>query len=130
MAGERAEISRRRSAALWFGILAGPAAWALQVLIGYGAEEIACSAGSQTSELLGIGIHPWIVATHILLIAVTLVAGVVSSYCWRGTKPEATTGDRARWMALTGLMVSVLFLIVLAAGFFPSLFLSTCDPSL
>ena len=121
----------RRSIGLWFGVLAGPAAWSLQILVGYSAEEIACSAGSQTETLVGVSIEAFILVLHIALTAVTVLAGLVSYRCWRATAHgDSSTGGRARWMALAGMMVSVLFAIVIVSGFLPTLFLDSCDPAL
>jgi hypothetical protein len=126
-------VSRREgrgSAALWFGVFAGPAAWSLQVLIGYNAEEIACSAGSQSEELVGVDIEPLLAVVHIALTAVTLAALIVSIRLLRlHSRGDSTTGGRATWMALAGVMVSVLFLVVLVSGFAPMWFLTTCTPA-
>jgi hypothetical protein len=117
-------------AALWFGVLAGPAAWSLQVVIGYGAEEIACSSGSQSDELVGIPVESFIVAVNAALSAVTLAALIVSIRSLRLHRADdPTTGSRATWMGVAGVMVSVLFLIVLMSGFAPMSFLSTCTPT-
>jgi hypothetical protein len=118
------------STALWFGVLGGPAAWSLQVILGYGAEEIACSPGSQSEELAGMGIEPFLVVVSLALTMLTLAALLVSIRCLRIHRSgDPTTGDRAKWMAVAGVMVSVLFLIVLVSGFAPVWFLSTCTPA-
>jgi hypothetical protein len=130
MARDVSKREGRGSAALWFAVFAGPAAWSLQVLIGYNAEEIACSSGSQTEKLAGIGIETVITAAHIALTAVTLAALIVSiRYLRLNGRRDHTTGARATWMALVGVMVSVLFLVVLVSGFAPMWFLTTCAPT-
>jgi hypothetical protein len=130
MARDVSKREGRGSAALWFAVLAGPAAWSLQVLIGYNAEEIACSAGSQTEKLTGIGVETLITAAHIVLTAITLAALIVSlRYLRSYGRADSTTGARATWMALAGVMVSVLFLVVLVSGFAPMWFLTTCSPT-
>ena len=122
----RAEASG--SIALWFGILAGPAAWGVQVLLGYGVEEIACSPASQSERLLGVSTESWIVVAHIVLTAVTVVALLVAFVCWRRTADgDRSPGNRARWLATAGIMVSALFLVVILSGFMPSIFLDTCE---
>jgi hypothetical protein len=130
MARDVSKREGRGSAALWFAVFAGPAAWSLQVLIGYNAEEIACSSGSQTEELAGIGIETLITAAHVVLTAITLAALIVSvRYVRSYGRADPTTGARATWMALAGVMVSVLFLVVLVSGFAPMWFLTTCAPT-
>jgi hypothetical protein len=130
MAKDVSKRGGRGSAALWFAVFAGPAAWSLQVLIGYNAEEIACSSGSQTEELAGVGIETLIIAVQIALTAITLAALIVSfRYLRSYGRRDPTTGARATWMALAGVMVSVLFLVVLVSGFAPMWFLTTCAPT-
>jgi hypothetical protein len=115
------------SAALWFGVLGGPAAWSLQVILGYGAEEIACSPGSRSQELAGIRIESFIFLVGVVLTLVTLAALLVSIRCFSVHRAgDPTTGDRAKWMGIAGIMVSVLFLIAIANGFAPLLFLEEC----
>jgi hypothetical protein len=130
MASDVSKREARGSAALWFGVLAGPAAWSLQVIIGYSAEEIACSSGSQSEELAGIPIETMIIAVNFALTAITAVALVVSLRCLqRSRRGDPTTGARATWMGLAGVMVSVLFLVVLVSGFAPMWILTTCSPA-
>jgi amino acid permease len=130
MAADVSQREARGSAALWFGVLAGPAAWSIQVLIGYSAEEIACSSGSQTDELAGIGIETLIIAVNAALTAITFIALVVSFRRYQhDRRGDPTTGARATWMGLAGVMVSALFLVVLVSGFAPMLFLTTCTPT-
>lgn len=119
------------SAALWFGILAGPFAWGIQILIGYNLEEIVCSESSSSQDLLGIGVETVILWLHVILLAITIAGVVVSFSCWRRARAgDGSVGGRAAWMAVSGMMVSILFLIVIASGFFPTLFLDTCDAAL
>jgi NAD/NADP transhydrogenase beta subunit len=119
------------SLALWFGIFVGPLAWGLQILIGYNVEEIVCAESSQSQQLLGIAVEPFILILHLVLTAITFLGVLVSFGCWRKTSQSDTSvGGRARWMAVAGIMVSVLFLIVIVSGFFPPLFLDACDPPL
>lgn len=119
------------SVALWFGILAGPFAWGIQILIGYNLEEVVCSESSSSQDLWGIGVETVILWLHVILFAITLAGVIVSFGCWRRTLAgDGSVGGRASWMAVSGMMVSILFLIVIASGFFPTLFLDTCEAAL
>ncbi len=119
------------SAALWFGILVGPFAWGLQIVLGYSVEEIVCAESSHSEKLVGIGVETVVLGLHVALTALTFFGVLVSFRCWRRTaREDPSVGGRAAWMAVAGMMVSVLFLIVVVCGFFPSLFLDVCDPSL
>ena len=121
-------MERRGSWLLWIGVLTGPAAWSLQVLINYNLEEIVCGPAAQGSrDIWGIGVETWILAVDAVLAASTLVAALVSLHCLRSTRADASTGGRAHWMALVGVMSSVLFLIVIVSGFAPPFFLEVCE---
>jgi hypothetical protein len=125
----RAKITRaerRGSWLLWAGVLTGPAAWSLQLLINYNLEELACSSASQQpGVLVGLGVETFILLVNVVAAAATLVAGLGALSCLRGSKDEST-GQRATWMAGAGVMTSVLFLIAILTGFAPTFYLSVC----
>ncbi len=117
---------------LWFGALGAPAAWTVQLLLTYSLEEwFACSPSATTRGVV-VGLE---VPTAGLLISGTLTivaigAGVVALSCYR--KMRTASGDaatRARWMALAGIMNSILYLIVTLASFGPPLLLDVCEVS-
>jgi hypothetical protein len=124
------KAERRESLLLWVGVLTGPAAWSLQLLVNYNLEELACAPANQDpGRLLGLGVETIVAFTNILLAVATLLAGVAALHCRRvnAKAPAGTTGDRAAWMAVAGVMTSILFLIIILAGFAPPFFLSVCE---
>lgn len=123
---------RGGSAALWIGVLTGPIAWSLQMLVGYNLEEIACRPGSGGDRLiLGAGIGPIIVWMTIALIAITVGAGLLALRCLhRIEEIDEVAATRARWMARVGLIVSGFFAFMLLLGMFAPFFFETCEPSL
>jgi hypothetical protein len=122
------KAERRGSWLLWAGVLTGPAAWSLQLVVNYNLEELACASANQDpGRLLGLGVETVVMLTNILLAVATLLAGGAALHCRRvGAKVEST-GDRAAWMAVAGVMSSALFLIIILAGFAPPFFLSVCE---
>jgi hypothetical protein len=128
---EASSVSRSESLgslALWFGILGAPTAWGIQILVGYNIDEIVCSPGSQSGELAGVGTETWIVVLHIVLTVMAVAALLVSFACWRRTGVgDSSPAQRARWMALAGLMVSAFFLLIILSGFAPTAFLKSCE---
>ena len=119
---------RRGSWLLWVGVLTGPAAWSLQVLINYNLEEIACAPAAQGSrDIWGIGVETWVLGVDALLAAATIAAAAAALHCLRSGGDDASTGNRARWMALVGVMTSALFLIVIMSGFAPPFVLDVCE---
>ena len=119
----------RGSALLWFGVLAGPAAWSVEMIVGYGVEEIACSTGSVGQELEGVGVEPIIVALTLFLGAVTAAAGLLAFGCLRRHRAarEAGAGERAEWMAIAGIATSAIFLVMILVNFFSVAILGVCE---
>ncbi|MBA3432385.1 MAG: hypothetical protein H0U16_13035 [Actinobacteria bacterium] len=125
------EVRSTHSAALWFGTLAAPAAWALQILTGDQLFELVCAPGSRNTGVLGV--HPeTIMLVLSLACAVAAVCGAVVSYrAWRAVRyDDPSTGGRAPWMGMAGMFVSGLFGILIVQGFFPTWFLGVCERSL
>jgi hypothetical protein len=126
----RARITRaerRGSWRLWAGVLTGPAAWSLQLLINYNLEELACSSASrQSGVLVGLGVETFILLVNVVAAAATVVAGLGALSCLRWKSDDESTGQRATWMAGAGVMTSILFLIAILTGFAPTFYLSVC----
>ena len=96
---------------LWFGGLAGPLAWAAQLAIGYSAEEADCSRGGGSFD----SAHPVNLAVSITAGVVTVLALAVAAVIWRraGVGDEDDRG-RVAFMAIGGILVSLLFLALIA----------------
>ena len=110
---------------MWFGLLAGPIAWSLRLLIGYPLVPVACEQG--TSILLHL------VSAGFLL--VTLAGAVVAWWSYRQARDETRTAregadawtvERTRFMALLGLLVSGLFALVIVAEWLTVFFTDPC----
>ena len=105
---------------VWIGVLGGPLVWACDLQVAYWLVYHAC----HTNNML-----PLYVET-LLLMALCVVPFVISWRIFRqfpaadrqGGQPE----DRARFLALAGLGLSVMFFIVLAAAAVPRLVLTPC----
>jgi hypothetical protein len=129
-----------RSKPLWFGVLAGPILWFAQLNINYQWEEfLACSpSATHHGEVLGLDVRTWVVIVNLVVTAVTLLALLVAVRCYRRTAAVAVGGvtttthhrDMAHWMALAGIVNSILFLLLIVTGFGPAVILKTCQPAL
>jgi hypothetical protein len=121
----------RGSALLWFGVLGGPAAWSVEIIVGYGVEEIACSTGTVGEEIEGIGVEPIIVLLTLFLGAVTAAAGLLAFGCLRRLKASrgAAAGGRAEWMAIAGIATSAIFLVLILVNLFSVVYLGVCEVS-
>jgi hypothetical protein len=108
--------------ALWFGVLAGPAAWKLQLVLNYTLVPYACW---QDMAFLN---HVASLVTFLL----SLLGGWVSWRSWEATGRgfDLELGGpvgRSRFMAISGLIFSVYFAIVILGQWIPNLLLSPCD---
>jgi Ca2+/Na+ antiporter len=113
-----------RSGRLWFAVLTGPVLWGVQLYVNYQWEEVlACSpAATDPGQVLGIGVRTWILLVNTVTAAATLAALAVALHCYRRTRDEI-----ARWMALAGIINSVLFLFLIVVGYAPAIMLRPCQ---
>jgi Ni/Fe-hydrogenase subunit HybB-like protein len=120
------------SAALWYGILAGPLVWAGQLILNYGLPDaVACAPGSRTrGEFFNVGIRTVIQITNAVAAALVLLALAIAVRCYlRLRRQDETVAMRARWMATAGLFNSALFLILICLKFASPAVLSACGYS-
>jgi hypothetical protein len=106
---------------LWIGILAGPIAWASDLLVRYALVHWSC--GTQETTVLKL-----ISAVSLLLV---VCGGIVAWRAFRQTPSWAQTDggrpvDRGRFMAMLGILSSSLFAVVVVAGAMPQWVLDAC----
>jgi len=106
---------------LWAGILAGPAAWALDLSISYAVVKWTCTSQRHTA------LHGTMSA------ALVMVAGgaVLSFIALQHTAGDTPTDggnprQRARFMAILGLASCALFALAIIAGTIPEWMLDAC----
>jgi hypothetical protein len=126
-----------RSVALWFGVLAGPVLWVTQLYVNYQWEEVlACSPAVRSpGAVLGLSVRTVILLVNAVATAGTVSALAVALRCYRRTGAVESGGVRttefrrsvAHWMALAGIINSVLFLFLIVVGFAPPLMLESCQ---
>jgi hypothetical protein len=126
---ERTETNPgHRKLSLPFSFFAGPGAWALQLLIGYGLSAQACMAGTKL----------WIYLVSGGAAVITLVSAVLAFQNWRSysnshnqTSQGMLLETEARmnsqeFIAISGaLLSSIFFFLVLITGV-AMIFLDTC----
>jgi hypothetical protein len=96
-----------------FGVYAAPAAWSVQLVLGYGLAAYACNPGrialAQVAEGWG-----WTrgasLAVNLLAAVVAAGAGLVSLSGWRATGDDA---GPARFLSIWGVLTSFGFLIAI-----------------
>jgi hypothetical protein len=113
-------MTHRRLA--WFGLLAPPLAWAAQLVAGYSFEESAC--GRPDANLWGTGVHPLTAIVIAASACLAALGGVVSLVGWIGRGKDEHGVHR--FMAVAGLLGSVIFLLAIALGAYALHDLSGC----
>jgi len=107
---------------LWFGILAGPLAFLLNLQLSYMLVQPVCVTAHH------IILH--LVPAGALLLAAS--GGVSAWWNWQRTgQAESSKAEgvlpRSRFMADVGLLTSGLFLVVIVAQWLPNFILSPCQ---
>lgn len=107
---------------LWYGIMIGPLAWKLQLMVNYALVPYACF------HEMSILIH----LASLLTVALALTGAAVALTSWgvvgRGLETENGGAEgRSRFMALAGLLSSGFFALIILGQWLPNLVLSPCD---
>jgi hypothetical protein len=111
----------RRLLRLWFGVIAAPLVWFVQVVLNYGITALACfpSEAPHDAPLYGWS-HPATIAFDAFAILVGIAATVVSYGNWkmqgrRWPKGHAleVRGERSHFLAVWGLLFSGGFLVAI-----------------
>jgi hypothetical protein len=107
---------------LWFGMLAPPLAFLLNLQLSYVLVPQACVMGQH-------------LLLHLVPVGTVLLAvggGVSAWYNWRRTGHTWSTEaagvlPRSRFMAATGLLISGLFILAIVAQWLPNFLLNPCQ---
>jgi hypothetical protein len=116
------------SPVLWYAVLGAPAAWTLQMGVGYWLSEAKCSpAGGPW----GISLATWGIAVSGVAFAVGVgaAATAVSIYRTYDDFHAAPPEGRIAFLAVVGMTVSTLFLILIAMSAAGILTFSECSQS-
>jgi hypothetical protein len=116
--------------ALWFGLFAGPAAWSIQTLVNLPVASHSCYPALSPLDAPVTAVRGIAFAVSVFALAVCVAAAAVAFRSWmrlRGEHQEgsgrgsehtpaaalAETGEgRTRFMALCGLLTSLIFLVL------------------
>jgi hypothetical protein len=104
---------------LWFGILAGPVAWMTHLALEYFLVTLHC-------QLNGGDVEVYMAASTTALLALCAAGGFAGYLSWRRLSgPDVN--NWARFMAASGMVLSVLFLIGIILGTVPVYALEVCN---
>lgn len=107
---------------LWTGVLAGPVAWLLNLLLSYLLTDWSCNHGH------AVVIH----LVNVVTLLAALAGTVVAWSAWRMAEPSKSTGaapppGRVRFMALAGLILGIVFALAIVAQAIPPFILGPCQ---
>lgn len=119
---------------LWFAVLAGPAAWVLQLYTGAYLTDVLClpGAGSSKGEIYSLRNTAFVSGLTAAAALGALAGLAVSIAALRrcNASDDSTPERRATWMARAGIIVNVLFLVLIVSMFVASHYLRECVGSL
>jgi len=104
---------------LWYGFLGGAFAWAVQLVLGAGIEDAACSQG--ISDTKG-----WIVLVTVLLGAAALGSSAAAFLSLRWAERRGDERGAVAFLGLTGMLAGVFFLVLIALGGLQVISLDSC----
>jgi hypothetical protein len=119
----RTDVPDARSIrALWTGVLLAPIAFLIDLEVAYALVPTACSARNR------LPVH----LVHFACFLLALFGGLVAWGCWKATGstwPGEEDGPmgRSKFMAGTGMLLSMLFVLVIVAMWIPSFILDPCQ---
>lgn len=130
--------ARIGAAALLFGLAIGPAAWALQQMLGYGLSSHTCYPSDAPTGATPVGWSAALTSITVsgLVFLLLAIAGIaIALHAWRATReekggarnalPEVGEG-RSRFLALSGVLAGSLFCFAILFDLAVSLTLRTC----
>jgi hypothetical protein len=111
----------RRDVLLWLAVLAGPFAWAVDELTSYSLAPTACDAGTKWM------LHLVFLVTLLVSLGGALLARSVGRGLPEGSSEEGSRDSRARFMALAGTVMGVVFALVIVAEEVPNWVVGVCQ---
>ena len=105
---------RRSSVALWFSIFAGPVALIINFQLRYGLLPYACETGRR-----------WMLTAISIPLLLVALTGALAG--WRGLGAHDGDAMRIRFMALSGLALSLIFALTIVAMAIPDFYFHPCD---
>jgi hypothetical protein len=118
---------------LLLGLAAGPFAWIVQLVLGYGLASSACYSRNaprlRVPPSAWVGEHRLLLAINLVCLAIALAGAGVSWLSWRRTRQEKAGGTgmlleigegRTRFLAACGTLA--------AAGFAVAILFDTAEP--
>jgi|GraSoiStandDraft_5_1057265.scaffolds.fasta_scaffold485909_1 hypothetical protein len=119
---------RPRTALLWFGVLGGSLAWAVQMVAGYAFGLAQCD---QPTPRWHLAVHAWQVALAAGGVAIGIAAEIVCLRIFLATREadNAPPAGRVHFLGVIGLTVNPLAIAIMVMTAIGSPFLHLCQQS-
>jgi hypothetical protein len=108
---------------VWLALVGVPLAWAAQLVVGYGAEEVDCAPGSRNWDFSSHTVNAILFA----LAGVVALAGLAAAFRVLMQSPVDARG-RIAFLALGGVLVAALFGALIVMTGVGVLSLEPCTP--
>lgn len=111
--------------ALWFGLFGAPALWSVQVMSGFAITAHGCFPRALPLASPTLDVRAFALLITIVAALGAIAAGLTAHASWRRVTHECVSShatldaeaERTRFMAFSGILVSVLFLLAIALSF-------------
>ena len=119
-------------ARLWFGVGLGVVIWAVHLVIVYAIQTLSCNWGFLQFNILGMNAMRFVLLMVTVLAAIGIITGGSISYKnYRKLDEEERVNEgwrieRIRFMAISGALLSGLFLLSMLFAALPILYLRPC----
>jgi len=114
----------------WFGLLAAPLAWTVQLVMGFGAGLASCSAGSTR---WGVGVDTWEISLAVAAGAVVVLAEICSVTLYVATRDVDYDGPppvgRRHFFVAAASLGNVLFLAMIVMSALAAVYHPPCRQS-
>ena len=114
-----------RRVALGAAVLAAPAAWAAQLVIGYALEEGGCSPGD--TRIAGAGVDGVAFGVSVVTALVALAGGVLALLLLRRRDAVGDSRGSVHFVAGGAAMAAAIFVVLIVFGAIASLVLDPCS---
>jgi hypothetical protein len=108
---------RKQHLSLWSGLLLAPVAWLLQMEISYALVPWSCSHNQRSALYI----------TNLFFLIMSGAAILISWKNWRSIAEDNIAGNRARFMAVLGILIACVFSLVIIAQGIPRFIITPCQ---
>jgi len=119
---------------LWLGLFGAPLCWSVQTLVDYAFVAHGCFPGASPRAEPLLGVRALSVGVDLAALAAALACTLVALASWRATHGEKegtphhlldNAEGRSRFMAASGFVLGLIFLVAIVVASMPVLFFST-----